>query len=260
MDLSKYKIPLSELQDNKIQIINRKVIEREFIDFRNSNDLINLESVGDGIYKNKENSYLIKCTTEFIDVTPKMINWWFSWHLPCSDRYKLWHPRDHVSARLIEAHKELQSRGLYIGTDSYVEEYIGNKLQKLKISFQEPRHFGLENNYENATAVCAFVTDSRKEVRIAKILHYLSKENNKSSLKSFFWLGEELNHPNAIINMLLRLLSNFHYIKRFFINDKLARDLLTHCYEEMDHLSKFLPSLYSDLGIEQKSKKLDIPL
>ena len=218
MDLSKYKIPLSELQDNKIQIINRKVIEREFIDFRNSNDLINLESVGDGIYKNKENSYLIKCTTEFIDVTPKMINWWFSWHLPCSDRYKLWHPRDHVSARLIEAHKELQSRGLYIGTDSYVEEYIGNKLQKLKISFQEPRHFGLENNYENATAVCAFVTDSRKEVRIAKILHYLSKENNKSSLKSFFWLGEELNHPNAIINMLLRLLSNFHYIKRFFIN------------------------------------------
>ena len=108
--------------------------------------------------------------------------------------------------------------------------------------------------------VCAIVTDSRKEVRIAKILHYLSKENNKSSLKSFFWLGEELNHPNAIINMLLRFLSNFHYIKGFFINDKLARDLLTHCYEEMDHLSKFLPGLYSDLGIEQKSKELDIPL
>ena len=121
MDLSKYKRPLEALPKKAKKIIQQKVIESEFIASNDCSVLIQ-EAIDDGIYKNREQSYLVKCTTDMIDVAPEMIGWWFSWHLPHSERYKLWHPRDHISATLNEEDIHFQAKGQYIGLDSFVEE------------------------------------------------------------------------------------------------------------------------------------------
>ena len=182
-----------------------------------------------------------------IDVAPEMIGWWFAWHLPHSERYKLWHPRDHISATLNEEDINLQAKGQYIGLDSFVEEYIGNKLHKLQISFKEPALFGLENQ-EDSIAICAYVTDTNNGVKVAKLLHYVLKTDKGSLMKSFFWMGSDLSHPNTLKNFIVTNLSKIQPIKGLLLNDDSAMDLQIHCYEEMNHLSKFLPDLYREFG------------
>lgn len=245
MNLSKYKLPLEALPQQARKISQQKVIEKEFIDSTNCRVLIEEESIDDGVYKNKELSYFVKCTTNMMNVTPETIKWWFAWHLPSSERYQLWHPRDHISARLNEEGIKLQSRDQYIGVDSFVEEYIGNKLQKLQISFKEPTVFGLENQ-QNSVAICAYVTQVNSGVRIAKLLHYVSLTEKGSEMKSFFWMGSDLYHSNNFKSFLVKNLSKIQLIKGFLLNDDSAMALLIHCYEEMNHLGKFLPDLYQE--------------
>ena len=199
MNLSKYKLPLEALPQQAKKFIQQRVIESEFIDSNNCSVLIKEEDIYDGIYKNRENSYFVKCTTDMLNVTPEMIIWWFIWHLPSTERYKLWHPRDHISARLKEEGIGLQCKDQYIGVDSFVEEYIGNKLQKLQISFKEPSLFGLENQ-EDSIAICAYVTHINTGVRVAKLLHYVLKTDKGSVMKSFFWMGSDLDHSNTFKN------------------------------------------------------------
>tara|TARA_B100000214_G_scaffold60372_1_gene39318 strand:- start:734 stop:1492 length:759 start_codon:yes stop_codon:yes gene_type:complete len=247
MNLFKYKLPLEALPHQAKKIIKQKVIESEFIDSNNCSTLIEEEAIGDGIYKNREQSYFVKCTTEMLKVTPEMIRWWFVWHLPSSERYKLWHPRDHISARLNEKGICLQFEDKYIGVDSFVEEYIGKKLQKLQISFKEPSLFGLVNQ-EDSVAICAYVTDIKTGVRVAKFLHYVSKTERGSVMKSFFWMGSDISHPNSFKNFILTNLTKIQPIKGLFLNDDSVLDLLIHCYEEMNHLSKILPNLYKEFA------------
>ena len=88
MNLTKYEIPLGSLPLKAEQVIKQKTIESEFLNFQYSPQILdtNLE---DGIYKNKNNSYFIQCTTNMRGVVPQMIDWWFIWHLPSSERYRL---------------------------------------------------------------------------------------------------------------------------------------------------------------------------
>ena len=246
MNLSKYKLPLDALPKKAKKTIQQKVIESEFIDSNDCSVLIQ-EAIEDGIYKNRKQSYFVKCTTDMKAVTPEMIKWWFAWHLPHSERYKLWHPRDHISAALKEEGFNLQSKGQYIGVDSFVEEYIGNKLQKLQISFKEPALFGLEDQ-EDSISICAYVTDTNNGVKVAKLLHYVLKTDKGSQMKSFFWMGTDISHPNSYKNFIITNLSKIHLIKRLLLNDDLAMGLLIHCYEEMNHLSNFLPNLYKEFA------------
>ncbi|MFL2706508.1 MAG: DAPG hydrolase family protein [Gammaproteobacteria bacterium] len=245
MDLSKYKLPLDTLPIRAIEIIEQEVIESEFIDFKHSQELVGKETIGDGVYKNKEHSYFIKCTTDMVNANPQMIGWWFAWHLPFSERYKLWHPRDHISARLKEEQNSMRFKDQYIGIDSYVEEYIGSKLQKLKITFQDPSHFGLHSDH-NSIAICASVVDAITGIRVAKILHFVIKIESGAVMKSYFWIGAHLSHQNTLKSLVISKLSKIKFIKGFFINDNSAKNLLIHCYEEMNHLSKFLPDLYRE--------------
>ena len=63
MDLSKYQIPLGHLPHSAERILEKETIEFEFNDCIVSGEISNQE-LEDGIYKNKENSYFIKCTTQ----------------------------------------------------------------------------------------------------------------------------------------------------------------------------------------------------
>src|SRR5262249_39500447 len=63
-------------------------------------------SIADEGYQQTENGYgmledrsmQVSVRTDMPGVTPTMWTWWFGWHGSDARRYKLWHPRAHLSA------------------------------------------------------------------------------------------------------------------------------------------------------------------
>ena len=45
-----------------------------------------------------DGGYQVSVRTDMPGVTPRMWSWWFGWHGCDTRRYKLWHPRAHLSA------------------------------------------------------------------------------------------------------------------------------------------------------------------
>jgi len=250
MNLERYKLALGELPLKAREILKKEVIISEFSGYQNSFRLNKEDNFSDGIYRNSKGQVLIRCTTEMSKVEPKMIDWWFGWHMPETERYKLWHPRDHVEAQLREDRsKYLTDKEKYIGADSYVKEYIGKELNELCITFHEPYDFGFpELDINKETAICAHVVDTKKGLSAASLTHLVIEKEGGSFMVSTFWLGMGTQLTNKFLNFLLKPILNIKAVKKSFIPDKLAKNLLIHCYEEMNHLSKFLPDLYKDLN------------
>jgi hypothetical protein len=90
-------------------------------------------------YQQTENGYgrlrdgglQVSARTDMPGVTPAMWDWWFGWHGSDSRRYKLWHPRAHVSARW----RDGRGDGGYVGRTSMVQEYLGSAFSRPAIQF-----------------------------------------------------------------------------------------------------------------------------
>lgn len=179
-------------------------------------------------------------------VTPAMLDWWFGWHLPESDRYRLWHPLAHVAARVQQdrtAWPDLRSR--YIGNISHVDEYIGKSLKKLSISFKDPAEFGFDSAcLADTTVICAETFDRTLKTRGGFLVHHVVPTANGAQMRSAFWLGDAASQARTL-GPLLNLLLNTRAARRLVLTEAFVSDLLIHCAEEMNHLSKFLPRLYS---------------
>jgi hypothetical protein len=59
--------------------------------------------------------------TKMPNVTPKMWDWWFAWHGCKDNRYKLWHPKSHISAKWEDERDDVS----YIGRNSIIIEWRG---------------------------------------------------------------------------------------------------------------------------------------
>ena len=66
-------------------------------------------------------------------VTPEMWDWWFGWHGSQDSRYKLWHPKSHVSAVWEDGGDDIS----YIGRNSIIEEYIVDEFAEGLIQFKQ---------------------------------------------------------------------------------------------------------------------------
>ncbi len=72
--------------------------------------------------------------TQMPGVTPEMWDWWFGWHGCRDSRYKLWHPKAHISAVWEDGRDDIA----YIGRNSLIEEYIGEEYTAGTIQFKQP--------------------------------------------------------------------------------------------------------------------------
>jgi hypothetical protein len=189
--------------------------------------------------------------TRFPGATGEMIDWWFGWHGAETERYKLWHPQAHLFTQLRYERTTaagLTSRQKYIGNTSYVDEYVGPNIFRLAISFREPRDFGLDqDSFEDAgisTAICARVGFSDRPVDSGHLVHLIRETSEGCEMRSRFWLGDvhlrALPDGNPVDSILAS-----RFIRRALLPRRLARDLLVHCAEEMNHLASFLPALYA---------------
>ena len=150
-------------------------------------------------------------------ITPEMVDWWWG-HIDNSDRYKLWHPRDHVSFRwLVPPAPES-----YIGAIQRVEEYIGGQLVTVRIRWEDPRDVPAEYSH----ALVASILDDKGEI-IRSFKHEYEKTPYGVRMRSTFPLTPDTPKWRA-------------------------QGLPTHNREEMQRLPEFLPRLYLEEVLSQR--------
>ncbi len=256
VNLQKFKLPMNAIPVHMAQAVQCGVQAGNFPGSNQASTLfVNWSQFSNRVIRSANGCVMVTCTTKLPDVSPAMVDWWFGWHLPVAERYQLWHPLAHQNAKVKDNRQYLQNdRERYIGNVSYVDEYIGKRLMRLSIAFFSPTEIGLQNIYaEGATAICAHTTDRMLGGEGGTLVHLVRPTENGSEMLSAFWLGEiNLKWPH--LGKLLKPILNTNTFRRLIVSDQMAIDLLQHCSEEMNHLPRFLPSLYAEV-----QATLDIP-
>ena len=198
----------------------------------------------DGGYQQTENGYgvlgdggiQVSVRTDMPEVTPQMWAWWFGWHGSDARRYKLWHPRAHVSAQWRDGGAD----GGHVGRTSIVREYIGSAYTKAAIRFVEPGELGLG---AAELAVCARLGSADLPVDVGWLVHHVRRTATGAEMRSRFWMGGRhvaIRHGNRLSDRMIRPIA-----ARLLPE---PRELLVHCAQEMNHLAGFLPDLYAQLA------------
>jgi hypothetical protein len=213
-------------------------------------------SLDDEGYQQTENGYgvledrsiQVSVRTDMPGVTPAMWSWWFGWHGSDSRRYKLWHPRAHVSAAWQDGDDAGRTgTARWLGRTSLISEYIGSRMLRGAIRFRPPSTFGLPAADDNIVPICARLGSSDMPVDIGWFVHHVRATRNGSEMRSRFWLGG----PHIAIRSVPGLANP---IVRPFVSQiagisaDYGRDLMVHCAQEMNHLAGFLPALYEQFG------------
>lgn len=189
-----------------------------------------------------DGSLRVAVLTRMPGVTPRMWDWWFGWHGSRADRYKLWHPKAHRSARWKDGRDDLEE---YIGRSSLIEEYIGTSMEKATIRFIDPAELGIPPcDPEQAVFICARIGYSRYPLDFGWLVHQVRVVEGGAEMRSRFWMGGphiRLRFSGALPGLVSRILQ-----KTVRLPEKQAIDLLSHCSEEMNHLAAFLPALYTE--------------
>lgn len=185
-----------------------------------------------------DGAFQVSVRTDMPGVTPPMWAWWFGWHGSDSRRYKLWHPRAHVSARWRDGGTDIR----YVGRTSLVREYLGSADAKAAIRFVDPSVLGLVVP-DTELAVCARLGSADLPVDVGWLIHHVRPAGDGAQMRSRFWMGGR--------HVAVR--------RGFGVTDRVVRpvaarqlpdprDLLVHCAQEMNHLAAFLPQLYARFG------------
>jgi hypothetical protein len=211
-------------------------------------------SVADEGYQQTENGYgilddgsfQVSVRTDMPRVTPAMWAWWFGWHGCETRRYKLWHPRAHLSA----AWKDGEQGGRrYVGRWSMISEYIGSTMLNATIQFVAPAALGCPADSDNAVSICARLGSGDAPVDAGWFIHHIRSTQDGAEMRSRFWMGGPhiavRNAPDVASRALRPIASRV-----LGATEATARNLLVHCAQEMNHLAGFLPGLYEQFGEE----------
>jgi hypothetical protein len=185
-------------------------------------------------------------------VTGEMIDWWFAWHGEESARYQLWHPRDHLSARWRRpatwAGGDREAwRQLYRNNMSEVDEYVGSTRMLLSIAFADPAAYLDASRFESSgteTVICGRTFSRRENIAAGHLLHQIRRTTDGVEMRSRFWLADFDARNVPLAGALLNPLLNTRRMRRALVPNRVGRDLLVHCAEEMTHLAEFLPALF----------------
>jgi hypothetical protein len=152
--------------------------------------------------------------TRFPYAKGKMVEWWFGTFLHNTQSYKLWHP-GHTTFVWDDKKKP----GTCVGATHISEEYMGDQVVPMRISFYDPSDVFDISKFKQANISCALVAEIRNPAghTFAMFLHIVRDTTFGCEMRNRFWtIGTE----------------------------KDASDMLKHNIEEMGSLAEFLPGLY----------------
>lgn len=186
-------------------------------------------------------------------VTGEMIDWWFDWHADDPLRYRVWHPRAHVS-NSVQRPATAGGRPHWGATHFPVED-VGLGVQHLRIDFEAPEQLGFSPGALERPGVAAIVGgragDMRKRARHTKMVHVWLREpeGGGTFLRSRFWIGLGIRPylPTAAAAPIGWLIDR-PAGRRLLIPRAAPLVLARHCAEEYTHLAAILPELYARYG------------
>ncbi|TAE22705.1 MAG: hypothetical protein EAZ91_23280 [Cytophagales bacterium] len=191
-----------------------------------------------------DDSCTVAVRTDMPGVTPPMWDWWFGWHGSQDNRYKLWHPKAHISAVWADGRDDLPG---YIGRTSLIQEYIGKSLEKASIRFVNPTELGFAPDQladkNRVVYICARTGFSHLPVDFGWLVHQVRATETGAEMRSRFWMGGSYIQFRTE-GQLGRMASQ---VAQALVKptEQQALALLNHCFEEMNHLAGFLPTLYN---------------
>ncbi|MFX1427667.1 MAG: DAPG hydrolase family protein [Promethearchaeota archaeon] len=145
-------------------------------------------------------------------VTPEMIDWWWD-HIDTTERYKLWHPKDHKSFEW-----EIPPKERHIGAIHRVDENIGELPTTLRIRWEDPNASPIHIEYDHAL-LGSVIDDNNNPTGWA--LHEYESIEKGTKMRSTFRLPAAI--PQPFIEALRK-----------------------HNKEEMGEFVNFLPSLFEE--------------
>ena len=146
---------------------------------------------------------------ELSDVTPEMIDWWWD-HIDSTERYKLWHPKDHKSFMW-----ETSPKNGHVGSIQCVIETIKFPTL-LRIRWDDISTNPISVEFDHVLA--ASILD-RNDIPISWLLHEYEPIQNGTRLRTTFRLPAK--------------------VPQWFI-----KALREHNIEEIGEFPNFLPKLY----------------
>ena len=183
-------------------------------------------------------------------VTPAMWDWWFGWHSVEAARYKLWHPDAHLYASLKHdlTGADIADKQKYVGNTTYVDEYVGPKLQQLGIEFRDPIAHGFDVPPDQ-TLILGRVGSSIVPVDLGWLAHQVRPIDGGSEMRSRFYLNIRGLHLPNLEQAACAVRRGASVDPRdLVLSLSVAKDLLLHCGQEMNHLAGFLPELHAQFS------------
>ena len=203
-----------------------RLLAPEGLDFESG-----VERLDDGVFH-------VAVLTRMPGVTAEMIAWWFGTYMQTTEHYRMWHPRDHVWMDW-----ENKSPGTHVGAHHLVHEYIGGKLNKLRISFLDPiENLGPDATESGRLYVCARVGLLERPIAVGRMVHAALDTSWGCELRSHFWLGLV---ETELLGGLVEAAGNTPWLRRRILSRLDAYALEAHCHEEMTTLGGFLPELFA---------------
>ena len=216
-----------------------------FTSYRNTDGIFtdSYNDIETGIFRQPNGVVVVKALTRMPNVKAEMVHWWFADYMQTTEHYKKWHPKDHVWMDW-----ENKKSGEVIGASHLVHEYIGGKLQKLRIQFIDPKEFfPTYNEQKGATILCARAGQLEGNLNLSTMCHYIRDTEFGAEMRSIFWLGHVAKRDgNKQVFSLEGVFGNTALARYLLINNKMANDLMTHALQEMGTLADFLPRLYGE--------------
>jgi len=161
--------------------------------------------------------WLAAALTRMPKVTGEMHNWWISYYLTNSEKYKAWDPKAHVRFEWDDKWRP----GHYIGATHYGEEWMAGQLLKFKVRFDDPALFFDPAKYAEANVAIILCAESMTPdgTPMDRIIHFIRKTDYGCEMRSRFLI--------------------------YHGNEQIARGHVEHCISEMGNMADFLPGLYA---------------
>lgn len=255
-DLHEFRRPMQTIPPRVQQAIERGVTSGDVATFRTGSCLLDVDSgldgLVDGVIRLPTGELVVACLTEMPGVSAAMWDWWFAWHSYTSERYRLWHPEDHVAASIAEDRRHhAPMRARWVGNTSFVDEYIGGQLHKLAIRFVEPATLGLDQARvdEIGVAICARTVLRKERLAAGHLIHLVEDTETGSRMHSRFLLGD-INSEIPVLGPVVTRIASSDRFRKARLPDQAGLALLLHCAQEMNHLAGLLPELHDRFGTE----------
>jgi hypothetical protein len=163
----------------------------------------------EGYRKTEDGKWEIIANHEIHGVTPEMIDWWWD-HMGPTERYKMWHPTDHVSFEWLVS----PATNGHVGAIQRIEEFLnGIPATPLTIDIRWEDAQEADAEYDHV-----LLATGTGEVR-AELMHEYEAAPFGTRMRSHFHLP-----PQA--------------------PEEIVKALYEHNKQEMQYFTTFLPDLY----------------